>query len=92
MSFLSETFPTKLARKRLLSRVRSDVDIDTVLVLEALVADVAVVEQPALLFRLLPGPTLVFSHFGDLRGEDGGGDAGGGGGAAGADDGGGGGG
>ena len=39
VSLLPETFPTKLARKRLFSRVRSDVDIDTVLVLEAFVAD-----------------------------------------------------
>ena len=59
MSLLPETFPTKLARKRLLSRVRSDVDIDTVLVLEAFVADMTVMQESRLLLGLLLGPPVI---------------------------------
>ena len=59
MSLLPETFPTKLARKRLLSRVRSDVDVDTVLVLEAFVANMTVMQESRLLLGLLLGPPVI---------------------------------
>ena len=73
MSLLPETFPTKLARKRLLSRVRSDVDIDTVLVLEAFVANMTVMQEARLLLGLLLGPPVILpgqlGQAGDLVGD-----------------------
>ena len=73
VSLLAETFPTKLARKRLLSRVCADVDIDTVLVLEAFVADVTVMQEARLLLGLLLRPPVVlpgqFGKTGDLVGD-----------------------
>ena len=73
VSLLAETFPTKLARKRLLSRMCADVDIDTVLVLEAFVADVTVMEEARLLLGLLLRPPVVlpgqFGQAGDLVGD-----------------------
>ena len=59
MSLLPETFPTKLARKGLLSRVSSDVDIDTVLVFEAFVANVTVMQKARLFLGLLLGPPVI---------------------------------
>ena len=53
MRLLSETFSTQLARERLLSGVSAHVNVHTVLVLEALVADVAVMQETGLLFWLL---------------------------------------
>jgi hypothetical protein len=50
MRLLSETFSTQLARERLLSGVRAHVNVHTVLVLEALVANVAVMQETGLLF------------------------------------------
>ena len=74
MSLLPETFPTKLARKRLLSRVRSDVDIDTVLVLEAFVANMTVMQETRLLLGLLLGPPVILprqlGQAGDLVGDE----------------------
>ena len=72
VSFLAETFSTKLARKWLLSRVCSDVDIDTVLVLEAFVANVTVMQEARLLLGLLLGPPVILpgqlGQAGDLVG------------------------
>ena len=53
MRLLSETFSTQLARERLLSGVRAHVNVHTVLVLETLVTDVAVMQETGLLFWLL---------------------------------------
>ena len=77
MSFLAETFSTKLAREGFLPGVSPHVDIDTVLVFESLVADVAVVQQPRLLLGLLLGPPVVLpGHLGEVRQLGGGGGGG----------------
>jgi len=72
VSLLPETFPTKLARKGFLSRVCSDVDIDTVLVFEAFVANVTVMQKARLFLGLLLGPPVILpgqlGQAGDLVG------------------------
>ena len=84
MSFLAETFSTQLAREGFLPGVSPHVDIDTVLVFESLVADVAVVQQPRLLLGLLLGaPVVLPGHLGEVRQLGGGGGGGGGGGSGG---------
>ena len=78
MSFLAETFSTQLAREGFLPGVSPHVDIDTVLVFESLVADVAVVQQPRLLLGLLLGaPVVLPGHLGEVRQLGGGGGGGG---------------
>ena len=65
---LPEVFAANLAGEGLFPGVRAHVHVDAVLVLEALVANVAVVEQATLLFRLLARPPMVLSHFGNMAG------------------------
>ena len=66
MSFLPETFPTKLAGERFLPRVCPDVNVDTVLVFESLVTDVTIMQEPRLLLGFIFRSSVIFSHFGKL--------------------------
>ena len=66
VSFLPETFPTKLAGEGFLPCVCPHVNVDTVLVFESLVADVTVMQEPRLLLGFIFRSSVIFSHFGKL--------------------------
>ena len=66
MSFLPETFPTKLAGERFLPRVSPHVHVDTVLVFEPLVADVTVMQKARLLLGFIFRSSVIFANFGKV--------------------------
>ena len=63
---LSETLSTQLTGEGLLSRMCAHMHIDTVFVLEALVTDVAIVEEAGLFLGLLLGAAVVLPDFGKV--------------------------
>ena len=69
VGLLSKLLAANLAGEGFLPGAGPHMNVDTVLVLEALVADVAVVQQTAFLLRFLSWPSVVLSDFGNVAGE-----------------------